>query len=152
MTVAQVAQAVGSWPLLELLHALAIADGQATGPAAWNDWKAGLVSELVRRVGAALGGEPPPAPRPLRAEQIALAAGRANRRSMVTGSEVTVVAPDRPGLLWQAAGVLASHRLAVRSANATSYGDMAVIALHGRASVSASRRTRSWSPATCAGP
>jgi [protein-PII] uridylyltransferase len=45
---------------------------------------------------------------------------------MVTGPEVTVVAPDRPGLLWQAAGVLASHRLAVRSANATSHGAMAV--------------------------
>jgi [protein-PII] uridylyltransferase len=47
---------------------------------------------------------------------------------MVNGSEVTVVAPDRPGLLWQAAGVLASHRLAVRSANAASCGDMAVTA------------------------
>jgi [protein-PII] uridylyltransferase len=127
VTVAQVAQAVGSRPLLELLHALAIADGQATGPAAWNDWKAGLVSDLVRRVGAALGGEPPPAPLPLRAEQIALAAGR-EPAVIAAGSEVTVVAPDRPGLLWQAAGVLASHRLAVRSANATSCGDMAVIA------------------------
>ena len=127
VTVAQVAQAVGSRPLLELLHALAIADGQATGPAAWNDWKAGLVSELVRRVGAALGGEPPAVPLPLRAEQIALAAGR-EPAVMAAGPEVTVVAPDRPGLLWQAAGVLASHRLAVRSANATSCGDMAVIA------------------------
>jgi [protein-PII] uridylyltransferase len=127
VTVAQVAQAVGSRPLLELLHALAIADGQATGPAAWNDWKAGLVSDLVRRVGAALGGEPPPAPLPLRAEQIALAAG-CEPAVIVAGSEVTVAAPDRPGLLWQAAGVLASHRLAVRSANATSCGDMAVIA------------------------
>src|SRR5499433_420141 len=126
-TAAQVAAAVSSRPLLELLHALAIADGQATGPAAWNDWKAGLVSELVRRVGAALGGEPPPAPLPLRAEQIALAAG-GEPAVMAAGSEVTVVAPDRPGLLWQAAGVLASHRLAVRSANATSCGDMAVIA------------------------
>jgi [protein-PII] uridylyltransferase len=127
VTVAQVAQAVGGRPLLELLHALAIADGQATGPAAWNDWKARLVSELVRRVGAALGGEPPAAPLPLRAEQIELAAGR-EPAVMAAGSEVTVVAPDRPGLLWQAAGVLASHRLAVRSANATSCGDMAVIA------------------------
>src|SRR5215471_8166100 len=127
VTVAQVAQAVGSRALLELLHALAIADGQATGPAAWNDWKAGLVSELVRRVGAALGGEPPPAPLPLRADQIALAGGGAPA-VMVNGSEVTVVAPDRPGLLWQAAGVLASHRLAVRSANAASCGDMAVTA------------------------
>jgi [protein-PII] uridylyltransferase len=47
---------------------------------------------------------------------------------MMRGPEVTVVAPDRPGLLWHAAGVLASHRLAVRSANATSCGDMAVTA------------------------
>ena len=127
VTVAQVAQVVGGRPLLDLLHALAIADAKATGPAAWNDWKAGLVSELVRRVGAALGGEPPPAPLPLRPEQIALAAG-GEPAVMVNGSEVTVVAPDRPGLLWQAAGVLASHRLAVRSANATSCGEMAVTA------------------------
>jgi [protein-PII] uridylyltransferase len=124
-TAAQVAATVGGRPLLELLHALAIADGQATGPAAWNDWKAGLVADLVRRVEAVLGGQPPPAPLPLRPGQIALAeAGQP--AAMVTGSEVTIVAPDRPGLLWQAAGVLASHRLAVRSANATSHGAMAV--------------------------
>jgi [protein-PII] uridylyltransferase len=127
VTVAQVAHAVGGRPLLELLHALAIADAQATGPAAWNAWKAGLVGELVRRVGAVLAGEPPPAALPLRPEQIALAAG-GEPAVMLTGPEVTVVAPDRPGLLWQAAGVLASHRLAVRSANATSCGEMAVTA------------------------
>jgi [protein-PII] uridylyltransferase len=127
VTVAQVAQVVGGRPLLDLLHALAIADAKATGPAVWSDWKAGLVGELVRRVGAALGGEPPPAPLPLRPEQIALAAG-GEPAVMVNGSEVTVAAPDRPSLLWQAAGVLASHRLAVRSANATSCGEMAVTA------------------------
>src|SRR5256886_16916286 len=33
---------------LPILHALAIADGLATGPAAWNDWKATLVADLVR--------------------------------------------------------------------------------------------------------
>src|SRR6516165_3557726 len=124
-TVAQVAATVGSRRLLELLHALAVADGQATGPAAWNDWKAGLVADLVRRVAAVLVGAPPAAPLPLRAEQIALAAGQ-DPAVMAAGPEVTVVAPDRPGLLWQAAGVLASHRLAVRSANATSHGAMAV--------------------------
>jgi len=124
-TAAQAAAMVGSRRLLELLHALAIADGQATGPAAWNDWKAGLVAGLVRRVAAVLGGSPPPGPLPLRPGQVALAeAGQP--AAMVAGSEVTVVAPDRPGLLWQAAGVLASHRLAVRSANATSHGAMAV--------------------------
>lgn len=126
-TVAQVAATVGSRALLELLHALAIADGQATGPAAWNDWKSGLVADLVRRVGTVLGGEPLPAPLPLRPDQIALA-GAGLPAAMFAGSEVTVVAPNRPGLLWQAAGVLASHRLGIRSANATCHGSMAVTA------------------------
>ena len=125
VTVKQVATAVGSRVLLELLHALAIADGLATGPAAWNDWKATLVADLVRRVEAVLDGEPMPQPAPLREDQLALAA-EGGPAATVLGSEVTVVAPDRPGLLWRAAGVLASHRLAVRSANATSVGATAV--------------------------
>ncbi|HTQ91595.1 MAG TPA: [protein-PII] uridylyltransferase, partial [Streptosporangiaceae bacterium] len=124
-TVRQVASAVRSRVLLELLHALAIADGLATGPAAWNDWKATLVADLVRRVEAVLDGEPTPRPAPLREDQLALAA-EGGPAATVRGSEVTVVAPDRPGLLWRAAGVLASHRLAVRSANATSVGATAV--------------------------
>jgi [protein-PII] uridylyltransferase len=125
VTVKQVAAQVPSRVLLELLHALAIADGQATGPAAWNDWKATLVADLVRRVASALAGEPMPGPAPLRADQLALASG-GGPAATVRGSEVTVVAPDRPGLLWRAAGVLASHRLAVRSANATSVNGTAV--------------------------
>src|SRR5580658_10243426 len=125
VTVKQVAALVPSRALLELLHALAIADGLATGPAAWNDWKATLVADLVRRVAAVLAGEPMPEPAPLRTDQLALAAG-GGPAATVRGSEVTVVAPDRPGLLWRAAGVLASHRLAVRSANATAVGDTAV--------------------------
>jgi len=127
VTVAQVAGAVGGRPLLELLHALAIADGLATGPAAWNDWKENLVGDLVRRVESVLAGEPPPEPLPLRPDQQALA-DQGSPAARVKGAEVTIVAPDRPGLLWEAAGVLASHRLAVRSANATSHGKMAVAA------------------------
>ena len=125
VTVKQVATAVGSRALLELLHALAMADGLATGPAAWNDWKARLVADLVRRVEAVLDGQPMPQPAPLREDKLALAA-EGGPAATVLGSEVTVVAPDRPGLLWRAAGVLASHRLAVRSANATSVGATAV--------------------------
>ena len=125
VTVKQVATTVRSRALLELLHALAIADGLATGPAAWNDWKATLVADLVRRVEAVLDGDPMPAPAPLRDDQLALAAD-GGPAATVRSSEVTVVAPDRPGLLWRAAGVLASHRLAVRSANASSVGNTAV--------------------------
>jgi [protein-PII] uridylyltransferase len=125
VTVKQVATTVRSRVLLELLHALAIADGLATGPAAWNDWKATLVADLVRRVESVLDGDPMPQPAPLRDDQLELAAEGAPA-AKVRGSEVTVVAPDRPGLLWRAAGVLASHRLAVRSANATTVGNTAV--------------------------
>jgi [protein-PII] uridylyltransferase len=125
VTVKQVAALVPGRALLELLHALAIADGLATGPAAWNEWKATLVADLVRRVAAVLAGEPTPEPAPLREDQLKLAAG-GGPAATVRGSEVTVVAPDRPGLLWRAAGVLASHRLTVRSANATSVQGTAV--------------------------
>jgi len=126
MTVQHVASVVGgSQLLLEVLHAVSQADGLATGPAAWNDWKAGLVTDLVRRVSAVLDGEPTPEPAPLRPDQLALAQA-GGPAAVVKGNEVTVVALDRPGLLWRAAGVLASHRLVVRGANAHSVGDMAV--------------------------
>jgi [protein-PII] uridylyltransferase len=125
VTVEHVAETVGSRTLLELLHALAAADGLATGTAAWNDWKAGLVTDLVRRVSAVLAGETIPEPAPLRDDQLALVAD-GGPAAIVDGNEVTVVALDRPGLLWRAAGVLASHRLVVRGANASSVGDTAV--------------------------
>jgi [protein-PII] uridylyltransferase len=48
-TAESVAEAVGRRDLLELLAALTEADSLATGPAAWSDWKAGLVEQLVRR-------------------------------------------------------------------------------------------------------
>jgi [protein-PII] uridylyltransferase len=121
VTIETVAETVGDSVVLETLAALAIADGQATGPAAWGTWKAGLVAELVRRVAAVLAGAPPPvAPEPT-PEQLALARhGGGSVR--VVDSRITVVAPDRPGLLWQAAGVLALHRLAVRGARTVSWG------------------------------
>ena len=125
VTVRHVAEIVRSRTLLELLHALSIADGLATGPAAWNDWKAGLVADLVGRVSTVLDGDPMPAPVPLREDQLALVAG-GGPAAIVDGNEVTVVALDRPGLLWRAAGVLASHRLTVRGANATAVGEIAV--------------------------
>jgi [protein-PII] uridylyltransferase len=125
VTVEHVAEELGSQLLLELLHALAQADGLATGPAAWNDWKAGLVADLVRRVLAVLDGDPVPEPTALREDQLALVKD-GGPAAIVNGSEVTVVALDRPGLLWRAAGVLASHRLAVRGANAIAVGETAV--------------------------
>lgn len=126
VTVSRVAEAVGSRETLELLAALAVADGQATGPAAWNSWKAALVSDLVRRVRSVLAGTPPP-PAPALSAAPTAPARHGGGAVRVSGGVVTVVAPDRAGLLWRAAGVLAAHRMVVRAASAASVGETAVI-------------------------
>jgi [protein-PII] uridylyltransferase len=121
VTIESVADAVGGHEVLELLAALTVADARATGPAAWGAWKAGLVDELVRRTATVLAGAAAPRGHEPDLEQLALArhGGGAVR---IVGSKVTVVAPDRPGLLWRAAGVLALHRLVVRTARGVSPG------------------------------
>ncbi|MEO6714146.1 MAG: [protein-PII] uridylyltransferase [Mycobacteriales bacterium] len=126
LTIEVTAKAVGNLETLQLLAALTEADSLATGPAAWSEWKAGLVGELVRRTAAVLGGVP--AERSAEAmtprERELVAAGEiAVERS---GSTITVVAPDRPGLLSRVAGALALHRLDVRAASIRSVDGMAV--------------------------
>jgi [protein-PII] uridylyltransferase len=116
VTIRTVTEAVdGSRDLLDLLHGLSIADGLATGPAAWTEWKAGLVAELVHRAAVAMAGAPAPEqPLPGPAERALADAGTLAVR--VDGAAVTVAAPDAPGLLSRIAGVLALHQLDVRSA------------------------------------
>jgi len=111
-----VADAVGSLEVLELLHALTEADSAATGPAAWSAWKGQLISELVHRASALLAGQPAPPPASLTDEQEELVA-RGELALHVDGELVTVIAPDREGLLSLSAGVLALHRLDVRAAS-----------------------------------
>ena len=57
-TVTAVADALGTTEVLELMAALTRADALATGPAAWSEWKAGLVDDLVRRTALRLHGAP----------------------------------------------------------------------------------------------
>jgi [protein-PII] uridylyltransferase len=124
-TARSVADAVGSAEVLELLHALTEADAAATGPAAWSSWKGQLIGELVARASALLSGHLPEVATSLSERQEALVADGVLALDVVD-DEVTVVAPDRPGLLSLAAGVLALHRLDVRSAAAFSRGETAV--------------------------
>jgi [protein-PII] uridylyltransferase len=123
VTVRTVVDAVaGSRDLLDLLHALSIADGLATGPAAWTEWKAALVAQLVDRAASVLSGSPLPIQPPLTADQRALAdPGTVAVR--VDGDAVVVAAPDAPGLLSRTTGVLALHQLDVRSATIATVRD-----------------------------
>ena len=126
LTVAGVADAVGDRDLLDLLAALTEADSLATGPAAWGPWKAGLVSELVNRTAGRLAGHhaPPPPSLPTPTQRALMAEGRILVEARP--GEITVIAPDRPGLMSRVAGALSVHGLDVRAAAAAGEDGMAV--------------------------
>jgi [protein-PII] uridylyltransferase len=124
-TATAVAEALGNREMLELLHALTEADSRATGHLAWTPWKESLLRDLVSRVEEVLAGHEP-APRPSgpgveQADLIEMANG--GLLAQGSGDQLTVVAPDRPGLFCQVAGVLALEGLDVLSADAWSSED-----------------------------
>lgn len=121
-----VAKAVGDAQTLQLLAALTEADSLATGPAAWSDWKAALVADLVRRTAAVLSGAPAEPPPPSLSERVQALVAAGQVAVEVDGMTVTVVAPDRPGVFSRVSGALALHRLDVRSASVTAVAGMAV--------------------------
>ena len=55
-----VAETIGDARMLHLLYILSVADGRATGPGGWSDWKGALVLELYRKALVAIAtGEAP---------------------------------------------------------------------------------------------
>ncbi|MEV5310264.1 [protein-PII] uridylyltransferase [Streptomyces sp. NPDC052610] len=139
-TVRSVAEAVGTQSTLELLHALTEADALATGPAAWSSWRGSLVADLVKRVSAVLAGNAPEEPEAAaptaEQERLAVEAYRTGGPVLALraqteppsqepeaagdpeplGVELLIAVPDQPGVLPAVAGVLAMHRLTVRTA------------------------------------
>ncbi|GAA3174823.1 [protein-PII] uridylyltransferase [Blastococcus jejuensis] len=126
-TVDRVAATIGNDPaVLQLLHALAQADGAATSTSAWSPWKAHLVAALVARVQTKLGSAPSAAPEPVLSPtqpqvtaaplDVAGGAVTVGVEDVADGQQVTIGAPDRAGLLSILAGVLALNQLDVRAA------------------------------------
>lgn len=126
MTITIVRESVGeSAELLDLLHVLAVADAAATGPAAWSDWKAGLIADLVRRARAAMHGTRLPGFAPLDDERRELAE-LGELAVVVRPNEVVIAAPDLTGTLHRSVGVLALHSLDIREASIRTRAAMAV--------------------------
>ncbi|TGB06077.1 [protein-PII] uridylyltransferase, partial [Streptomyces sp. MZ04] len=145
-TVRSVAEAVGSTGTLELLHALTEADALATGPAAWSAWRGSLVTDLVKRVAGVLSGDEPAGPSAEEAaptaeqERLAVEAFRTGGPVLALraqtegesaepggdpeplGVELVIAVPEQAGVLPAVAGVLAMHRLAVRTAEFRAVG------------------------------
>ena len=129
-TISSVAEVIPDLQTLELLHALSIADGEATGRAAWTEWKASLVSDLVKRVElaitdntVALQPELTDSQR-VKADKGELSVSIEDRASIYS---IEIVVPDKTGLLSTVAGVLNLLRLDVRSARTKSHGNSAVM-------------------------
>ena len=129
-TIASVVSVIPDVNTLELLHALSIADGEATGSAGWSEWKATLVNDLVQRVKRAMAGAEVAQQPEVSQEQIAQAEKgvlRVTLEEHSSGYAVEVISPDKPGLLSIVAGVFNISRLDVKSARTKTLGNSAVM-------------------------
>lgn len=149
-TLATVVDAVGTREFLDLLACLTEADATAAGPVAWTPLRSRLVGDLVERTRRVLSGAAAPSPGRLSDESAALVSRVCQRPPARRDADVmpvvevtppdddtggggvglatvTVVVPAGPGALGIVAGVLALHRLDVRSASAYTAGDVVVL-------------------------
>ena len=118
---------------LQLLHALSISDGEATGKNAWSDWKAGLVSTLVAKCLAAMAGikpvsQPDLIPPGSITEDISITIlNNQSNNEALDNIEIEIIAKDQTGLLSAVAGLMTISRFNVRSAKTRTTNEIAVM-------------------------
>jgi [protein-PII] uridylyltransferase len=125
-TIVAVTDAVhGRRELLELLRALTEADASAVGSAAWTDWRAALLAQLVVGARAALGdAAEPPAPveeiqdllSPDVVAEVAMGEPHVVVHPIGGAFRIDVFDRDRLGLFGDTAGLLAAYGFIVRTA------------------------------------
>jgi len=129
-TIASVLSIIPDLQTLELLHALSIADGQATGRAAWSEWKESLLSDLVSRVTLALSDNTiARAPEFTEEQRMLVSKGELQVKIEDRDPDfaIEIIAPDKTGLLSIVAGVLNLARFDVRSARTQTIGSSAIM-------------------------
>ena len=118
---------------LQLLHALSISDGEATGKSAWTEWKAGLVSTLVGKCLASMAGIKPvsqPELIPTRSTDDDISITILNSEDSsdsLDNIEIEIIAKDQTGLLSAVAGLMTISRFNVRSAKTRTINEIAVM-------------------------
>ena len=121
---------IGDPELLQLLHSLSISDGEATGHAAWSDWKAKLVSNLVEKCLSVMAGvkpvsQPDLIPSGELSAEIEVTIAKSSENT--DGLEISIIARDQSGLLSAVAGVMTISRLNVRSAKTRTTNNIAMM-------------------------
>jgi [protein-PII] uridylyltransferase len=129
-TLTLVASRLGRIDRLELLQQLSIADGRATGPTAWSEWKSDLVADLVERVRHVLKGAAPIelVSDAVFSDELAELATSDPGATVVRGhgDVLQVVTPDQPGLFSRITGAVSLHGLHIRDAHVGTVDDMAI--------------------------
>jgi len=125
-TISAVTDAVaGRRDVLEMLRAVTEADAGAVGAAAWTDWRAKLLQDLVGGARAALGDAARPADEPDEAEdvlpphivaEVAIGEPHVVVHPIGGAYRIDVFDRDRLGLFADTAGLLAAYGLIVRTA------------------------------------
>ncbi|RYE74702.1 MAG: ACT domain-containing protein, partial [Myxococcales bacterium] len=130
-TVAAVVDVLDHPDELDLLAALTEADAIATSDKAWSPWRATMIRDLVARARAAMAGhgahDVAGFPEHALVESVGNAAVWEIVDTDVAGtSRVRLTAPDRPGLLADAAATFALARVSVHAARVGTLDDVGV--------------------------